>query len=175
MTPFSIAFTATNSFVPSAPTQRQYILNNTNPNYLRYTYMTQDSLYFNVNGIGQAVIPLNGSGGLWASAITALPALTWPPVIATQPVNTTVTHPSSSNFFISASSETGVITYSWYSQSFGSSTWSQLSNTALYSGSTSPALTHSLTNTGDSGSAYFCTATNGSGQTSSSVAYLYVN
>ena len=173
---FNTAYIATNSFTPSAPIQRQFTLNNTNPQYIRYTTMTQDALYFNVNGVGQVIIPLIGTGSLWAAASTANPSMTWPPVILTQPTSSTVAHPTNAYFVVCASAETN-ISYHWASSSNSGVNWTILPSGGsgnLFTGSLTNQLTHSLTTQNDSGS-YVCYCTNTSGNVTSSIATLTIS
>ena len=175
-TSINIAFTTTNSFVPAAPAQKIYSLYGANQAYLRYMYLSQDclTLVFNSSSV---VIPQTQ---LWLAAASALPVLTYPPVIGTQPTSSiTVTHPTSASFVVSASAETA-ITYQWYytSASIGPIVLSGANTGSIYgsyTGSQSPALTCSNTSVSVNKSAsYLCVVSNTSGATSSSVGNLYV-
>lgn len=176
MPSINITFTNTSSFVPAQPSQRTSIGDFTNPSFRRYCYLTGDSLTLIVY-TSSVVIPLLGPGGLYAAAISASSALSWPPIIITQPNSSSVTHPTKSFFVVSASAETP-ITYNWFSQSYSQSlsgVWSDLADGTSYTGSATNALTHSNTSIGDFTSSYFCALSDASGVVSSSTATLTVN
>lgn len=172
ITSINIAFNGTNSFIPTSPITKCISQDQTNPQFLRYYYSTQDCLTM-VYYTSSVVIP---NSQLYAAGVAINPALTWPPIILGNPTSSIVTHPAAAFFAISASAELP-ISYSWFSQSFSQSfsgSWSQLVDGAVYTGSSTPALTHSRTVVGDSGSGYVCVATNTVGTTSSSIATLFV-
>ena len=172
----NISFTNTSSFVAAPAATIRTTQYNNNPQYLRYSQLTQDSLIMVYNGYS-VLIP---QSQLWAAAAAALPIMTYPPIINTQPTNTTVTHPASAFFNVSASAETS-INYQWYYSSgsnlnvilTGSNTGSVY---GIYTGSTTPYLTCSNTTVNVNNSAsYYCAVSNTSGITTSSIAKLYVN
>lgn len=176
-TPIAINVTSsgTVNFTASAPIQRTFTINASNPSYLRNAVLSQDCITFTYY-TASAVIPLTSLYGVAASAV---PQLTYQPVILQQPTGSQlVVHPTSSFFFVSASAETG-ITYQWFSQSFSQSLVSptnyfSLNNGGPYTGSTTAAMTHSFTSTVDNSSSYLCVASNVRGNTTSSVSVLYV-
>lgn len=176
-TPTAINVTSAGAvnFTASAPIQRTFTINASNPAYLRNSVLSQDCITFTYY-TSSVVIPLTNLYGVVAGVV---PQLTYAPIILTQPTGSqTVVHPTSSFFFISASAETS-ITYQWFSQSFSQSLVSTtnyytLSNGGPYTGSTTAALTHSFTSTTDSSSSYLCVASNIRGSTTSSISTLYV-
>lgn len=164
-TPILVSLVSTTSFTPSAPIQRQFALDRTNPLYTRNATLTQDGLYLQFY-TASVVIPLSN---LYQQCITILPSITWPPVIVTQPTNSIVTHPAKANFTLSASAETS-ITYQWYSSSFSQSgTFYPLTSSGVFTGSATPALTMSSTTTNMNASQFYCLASNVSGFTTSSI------
>lgn len=170
-TSINIGFTTTSSFVPNAiPSQKITILDTTNTSYLRYSYLTNDSLIMVVY-TSSVTIPLSQ---LYQAATSASPVISWPPIILTQPAPLqTVTHPSPVFFTISASAQTG-ISYQWQYQS-GSTIWSNVTSTGQYTGSATPALTSSTTNVALQGtSSYRCLCSCVSGVTTSSISNLFV-
>jgi|HubBroStandDraft_5_1064220.scaffolds.fasta_scaffold31126_2 hypothetical protein len=171
----NVGFTTTSSFVPNPQQARLNFLDKTNPLYVRNSTLTNDALYLQVYTASVA-IPMSV---LYSVATTVLPALTWPPILITNPTNSVVTHPQSASFSISASAETP-INYQWYSQSFAqaltSSTYYPLTNSAgKITGATSNLLTFITSSVGISTSSFLCVASNVSGQATSSYAYLFVN
>lgn len=165
----NINFAGTNSFVPSAPSQRQNLAYLTNPSFARYATLTNDSMTFNFF-TASVVIPISQ---LWAAAISASSQLTYPPFILNQPTSSTVTHPTGSTFTISASAEIP-FTYQWYWQSSSLSTFIPTPS-PQFLGTSSNALT--ITNTTQSvqnNSQYLCVLTNSAGSTTSSIASLTV-
>lgn len=164
----NIQYTTPSNFSASFPPQKTSVLDTTNPNYLRYATLATDSValtYYSVS----VLIPLSQ---LYQAAASASYALTWPPIILTQPTNSIVTHPAAAYFVVSASAEIP-ITYQWFRQS-GSGNFTSIISTGSYTGSQTPALTHSNTVTGESTSSFVCVCSNASGVTSSSIANLYV-
>ena len=97
------------------------------------------------------------------------------PAIGTQPVNKTVTSPTGTTFSVSATGGTGVFQWQYYNS--GTSTWTDITNTAPYSGVTTSTLTISTTTVALDQTDYRCIAKAGSPCTDviSSVATLYVN
>lgn len=169
----SVAYITSSNFIPTIlPSQRFNVLDTTNPKYLRYFSLQNDSIILSVYTASIAV-PLYGTGSL-ASAIVAFnPIFTWPPLIITQPTSSTVTHPAPVYFSVSASAELPV-TYQWYYQS-GSATWYSIVSTGSYTGSQTPALTSSVTSLAvQNTSSYVCVMTDASGQTTSSIVNLFV-
>ena len=173
-TSINISYNGTSSFVPQAPNQRQYALDRTNPKYLRHATLTQDCITLQVY-TSSVIIPLTQ---LYSVAINAQPALSWPPVIISTSGSSVTTHPSSSTFMISASSETN-ISYRWLSSSYsqslsGSGFFPLTSSVHQYLNPTSSTLTLATSSLSDSGSLYYCSATNASGTTKSSIFILNV-
>lgn len=167
-TSVNIAFTSTGSFVPGAVQRKMTMIDNTNRNFPRYAYMTQDTFGL-VFATSSVVIPLSQ---IYAAAVSGSPFLSWPPVILTQPTSSTVTHPTASYFVVSASAELP-ISYAWFYSS-GSVSWTPVSG-SNYTGSLTNALTSSTTNVATQNTAsYMCVLTNAAGTTSSSVAILNV-
>lgn len=166
----NIEFLGTSSFIPAPPSQRIFILDSTNPNYTRYSYLT-NNCWTGVVFTQSVTIPISQ---LYQAAISASPSLSWPPIILTQPaVLQTVTHPAPVFFTISASAESGII-YQWQYQS-GSTVWNNITSTGQYTGSATPALTSSTTNVALQGtSSYRCLCSCLSGATTSSTANLFV-
>ena len=151
------------------PAQRIITLNSSNPNYLRYALLTNDSLQI-VYYTSSATIPLDS---LYTAAFASNPALTYPPVILVNPISSTVTHPSPAYFSVTATAETP-ITYQWYWQSASLSSYVPCP-ISLFAGTASAALTCSATVIATENSAsFYCSASNISGITTSSAANLYV-
>lgn len=173
----SITYAGSASFTPTALQQRQFFTDRTNPFYLRSSTMTQDGVYLQVNN-QSVIVPM---AQLYAVAANLIPTITWPPIIITQPNSASVIHTSSSFFNVTASAEvpTGMpISYQWYSSSFSQSlvgAFSQLTSSAIFTGSNTNTLTVNHTNFSMSNSQFFVVCKNISGATTSSTALLTVN
>jgi len=172
----NITYTSPSSFSQSlTPSQRMSVLNSANTSYYRIATVQQDCIILSYY-TASVVIPWQGTGSLWAAGYTANPALTYAPVIIQQPSSSqTVTHPTAVYFSISASAETA-ISYQWYYNSASNATsWYPIVSTGSYTGSQTPALTSSTTNVSfQNTSSYLCVASNTTGNTSSSIASLFV-
>ncbi len=168
--PITVGYTSTATFTASAPIQYQFALDTTNPAYIRNATLTQDALYLQYY-TGSVMILLTN---LFQVASNALGALSWPPIINTQPTSSIVATGSNAYFSVGVSSELSN-TYQWYSSSYSqsfSSSYSPLTNSVVFSGVTTTALTASHVSHSMSGSQFFMVALNASGQTTSSVVYL---
>ena len=181
MTSINVAFTNTSSFVFGTPSQQVTILDSTNPAYLRQVYLTQQGVKISRASAGIVVgIPLYT---LFAAAGEAVPGITWPPIIVTQPTSSAnVTHPATASLFISASDEPALygsndMTYQWYVQPSGSSTWSTPSNTGNvnYQGATTTNLSASFITSTIPYYYYECVVSNPSGNTTSSISKVNVS
>ena len=169
-TSINISYNGTSSFVPSSPSQRQFMLDNTNPQYLRYCTLTQDCIRAVVY-TSSVVIPLTQ---LYAVCAAANPVITWAPLIVTQPTSSHQHTPSGSSFFVSESAET-TINYQWYSKVIPqSSVFYPLTGSVMYNGISSSTLNHISSSYVDNSSSFFCFVSNTSGQISSSIANFYV-
>jgi hypothetical protein len=169
----TVAFTATQSYsLTTLPSKRQYVLDNSNPQYVRNSILTNDGLYLQYY-TGSVCIPLSN---LYQQASYALGSITAPPTIITQPTSSTVTHPATAYFVVSASVEanTPTASYQWYSSSVVS-VFLPLTSSGQFTGSTGSALTCSNTSVSMSNSQYICVVSNLSGMVSSSIATLTVN
>ena len=171
----NVVYNGALNFTASAPIQRQYALDSTNRTKLRYANLTQDALTLTIF-TSSVVIPLNQ---LYVAAISALPYMSWPPVILAQPTASTyLTHPTGSSWTVSASAETP-ITYAWVSQSYSQSlntSWSYLTaSTAIWKGGTTSTLTYTTSSVIDNSSSLWCVCTSAAGVTTSSIAKFYAN
>lgn len=171
--PFNVSFSGLTNFTSSTPSQRVFILNSNLPSFLRIWSLSQDCISFTNNNNGITTqIPLTN---LIAAAAAASPLITIAPVITTQPTSSTVTHTSSSYFVVNATSETPT-TAQWYSASaLLPNVFNPLpSPNVIFTGSLTYALTHSGTVVADASSSYLCVVSNTSGNSTSSIATLYV-
>ena len=178
ITSINISYSSTGSFVPiTLPAQRTSVIDTTNRAYPRYATLASDSVRL-VYYTASVVIPLSQ---LFSVAATALPTMTWAPIIVTQPTaSVAVTHPASASFFVSASSEIPM-TYVWYytSASIGPIALSGSNSGSIYgsyTGSLTSALTCSTTSiTTQKTASYYCIVSNAAGSTPTNTVYLYVN
>lgn len=176
LTSFGIGGTPTQSVGNfPAPAQRITLADQTNPKFIRAIILTDSGVILMRPG-QQVGIPMTE---LLHALITANPLLTWPPVITAQPANMTVAAPNPASFSVTATSElTTSITYQWQISSDNGATWSDLTNTGVYSNVTTYGLAISSV-TGLSGKRYRCnlnTVVNGTpvGPTTSNGAILTV-
>ena len=94
------------------------------------------------------------------------------PAIATQPSATSICANANTSFSVASTDATS---YQWQVSTNGGSTWTNLTNTAPYSTTTSVTLTITGATTGISTYRYRCLATNDCGTTNSSSVILTVN
>ena len=171
--PIAIQFVQTTSYVPSQTlTRNQFMLDTTNPYYVRNAVLTPNELYVQYY-TASGVIPLSQ---IYQAFISVLPSITWAPIITQQPTNSMVTHPTATYFSVVASAESA-LSYQWYSSSYSQSlvgSSSKLTNTGVFTGSTSASLTMSATNVSMNNSQFYTIVSNSSGGTTSSVALLNV-
>ena len=163
----SVNFTA--SFPPA---QRIIVGNNSNPLYQRYAMLTQDSVQM-VYYTASVVIPLTS---LYQAAFIALPSLTYPPAITSQPTSSAFTAPGTASFAVAVQSELP-FTYKWLVQPSGSSNWNLPTGSTgiLYQGTASAALTASYTTNTIPYYNFECTMLNTSGPTTSSIVTLTIS
>lgn len=169
-TSINVNFVGTSSFTPAAPSQRTYIINNNLYGYNRYAYLSQDSLTM-VYYTSSVVIPFTQ---LFQAAASASSAITWPPVMVTQPTSSlTVTHPAPFYLSISASSEVPA-TYQWQWQSSSLSGYTN-ATASQFTGSTTPNLTCSVTAVGlENSASFYCIVQNSAGNVTSSTSTTYI-
>lgn len=172
-TAFNISFSGYTNFTSSTQAQRVMVLNTNNPQYLRYALLSGDCLQV-VYYTSSATIPL---ASIYQAMFSASSALTYAPVINTQPTSSqTITHPATASIFISASAEIP-ITSQWYVQPSGSSNWflpTSSDGNYSYSGTSSFALTASFVVNTIPYYNYECVVSNSSGNTTSSVSLLTI-
>jgi hypothetical protein len=172
----SVTYSGTSSFVPSAPSQRQFALDTTNNQYIRNATLTQDALTLNYY-TSSVIISLQN---LYQIAVGVNSNLGWPPVIITQPTSSTVTHPTSSIFLASASAANNSnVNYQWFSSSYsqslvGSGSFPLTSSNYSYSGTSGSLLTLLTSSLSDNASTYYCLINCISGNTTSNIATLTV-
>lgn len=166
----NVEYSAPVNFTASFPPAQRIIAgNNSNPMYLRYAILTQDSLQMTYY-TASVVIPIDS---LYSAAFSASPALTYPPTILQQPANTSMTAPGTVSFTVTALSELA-LTYQWYVQS-GSIGPFVAATSGAYTGDTTAALTASYADASTSSFNYFVYLSNSNGTLSSSVANLTIS
>lgn len=149
---------------------RSSVLDSINPNFPRTVRLSPVGLIVSKSGSSFG-FPLEQ---LMIAAVSVVPQLTWPPVISVQPADMTVPDPDAAQFSVTASSESSIsTTYQWQISSDSGSTWSDLTDSGPYGGSTTNTLGIS-DSTGLNGKQYRCTTSNVSGSTISSAATLTV-
>lgn len=118
-----------NNYTFAFPVQRTTVLeaNIVNPNFLRTFMLSQDGLRITQGNtqVGYKLVDLLNT------AIALYPALTWPPVFTTQPVNVSVSNNNATSFFVVASSEV-TVNYQWYSTNDAGVNWNSLSDSGVY-------------------------------------------
>jgi sugar lactone lactonase YvrE len=97
-----------------------------------------------------------------------------PPQIATQPSNESVFLEQTATFTVSATGS-ATLTYQWQISTDGGGSWTNLSDTAPYSGSATPTLTITDPTTALSGAQFKCIVANSAGSVASAAATLTVS
>jgi hypothetical protein len=143
-----------NTAVVTQPTQQTSIGDLSNIRYPR-TFVLNNGFVILSHGTTSAGIAL---ADLALALVTLEPTLTWPPIAVTQPQSQEVTAPTPVAFQFVVNSEVSV-TYQWYESTDGGNTWNPLSDTGVYSGTTTFQLSIS-DSTGLTGNQYRCTAQN---------------
>lgn len=154
----------------TAPSQQTTILDLTNPRFPRAVLISNNGVAVqrgaNIVGVNMAV--------LCQACATVEPNLTWPPVIGTQPSNQNAAYTDGANSFnVAATSEVTNISYRWQISTDNTISWSNLSDTGVYSNTA----TNSLNISNDAGlhlSNYRVACVNASGTTNSNAAKLVV-
>lgn len=94
------------------------------------------------NGYKYRVKVTDGCGAVNATYSTVVTLTTYSPVsITSNPPNRQICPSTNTTFSVSATAGNGALTYQWQESINGGSTWSNLSNTSLYSGVTTATLT----------------------------------
>ena len=114
------------------------------------------------------------SGSFGVNTIVITSSATAAPAFTTQPTGQTVTAGSNASFTATASG-TPMPTYRWRVSTDGGSTWTNLTNTAPYSGTATDTLTISGATMSMNGHQYHCVATNSVGSATSNAATLSVS
>ena len=104
----------------------------------------------------------------WSKVAVYLePSLSWPPLVATQPVPEACVHSSTAATFTTVAGVTETtLSYQW--QYYTGSVWASATGTingTAYTNSTTAALTCTPTTTGQTGKLHRCAITNASGTT----------
>ncbi|MGB7219150.1 MAG: immunoglobulin domain-containing protein [Vicinamibacterales bacterium] len=134
--------------------------------------LTVTSVTGSLTGTQYRAVATNSGGTATSNAATL--TVNVAPAITTQPTNQTVAAGSSTSFMVAASG-TPTPTYQWQISTNGGTTWTNLTNTATYSGVTTVALTVANATAGLSGAQYRAVATNSAGTATSAAATLTVN
>lgn len=149
--------------------QQTSIINTDNRSYPRNITLSTQGV--RVSRLGVAVgFPI---ADLIAAAILLEPTLSWPPVITTQPASITSNNAGAASFSIIVNSELPV-TYQWQISTNGGNTWTSLTDTGVYSGTTTSVLLISAA-LGLNSYQYRCVTLNGSGTTTSNSASITVD
>ena len=117
------------------PVQQVTILDATNPTFLRNIILSNDGVRV---ARGTEIV------GIANADILKLVAahdtnLTFAPYITTQPANANVAHPAAANFFITDISEISE-TYKWQDSTDNGTTWTNVTDAGVYSGSNTNTL-----------------------------------
>lgn len=115
-----------------------------------------------LNGYQYRCVATNSSGSGTSSAAT----LTVVPAISAQPSNSSVTHPAPASFSVTASG-TATLTYLWYVSTDGGTTYAALTNTGVYTNTTTSTMNIS-DSTGLNGYKYRVVVTDGNNQSTTS-------
>ena len=109
-----------------------------------------------------------------ATVLSLLPAAASAPAITTQPAGQTTTVGQNSIFSVTAGGIPAP-TYQWQRRASGSSTWTNLSDTATYSGTATATLTVNSVTAAMNGDSFECVITNASGSVTTTPAALIVS
>jgi hypothetical protein len=109
-----------------------------------------------------------------ATVLSLLPAVAIPPSITTQPSGQTTTTGQKAVFSVMAGGSPAP-TYQWQRQASGSSTWTNLSDNATYSGTETATLTVTAVTATMNGDSFQCIVTNASGSVTTTPAALVVS
>lgn len=158
-----------NNVTWTAPPKRVTVTDFTNPLFPR-------QIVISPNGV-QVTRPDNGVGiaipDLMAVVVAVNPAMTWPPLLTTQPSNQSAVHGSTSATFTVVANSELAATYQWQSSADNVS-WSNVTNGGVYSGATTASLVVTPTDFTQDGLFYRCQVTNSQGTTASVSAKLTV-
>jgi len=140
-----------------------------------YSNVTTDNMGISVNnGLGNNQYRCNVTNASGTTTSQAA-ALILDPFITSQPSNVTVAHPAAASFSVTVTGA-GTLTYQWQHSTDGGATWSNLSNSGVYSNVTTTTMNIS-DSTGLNGNKFRCKvtdSTSGSPTSTSSAATLTV-
>ena len=153
----------------TSPAYQVTAIDQTNPVFPRLLQLTDAGLIIRSTGTNVG-IPLVE---LTKMAAKIFPALTWPPIITSQPSSGSVFHPNPYSFSVAATDEYSPINYLWQLSTNGGSSFSSLSNGGVYANISTTTLNIS-NSTGLGGNVYRCVTWNLSGTTTSKQATLTV-
>lgn len=148
---------------------RTSVQNTDNPNYPRLLLLDQN--YVTVQRPGLIFGMTNEA--IIALAILSVPGLSWPPIITVQPTNVTTNGDNGASFNVTATAELA-ITYQWQISTNLGVSYSNLTNTGVYSTVTTNEMNISVCN-GLGTNVYRCAVTNASGTTYTNGASLIVD
>jgi len=152
-----------------AQAQQTTVLNVDNQQYPRAITLSTQGVRVNRPGVAVA-FPISS---LIALAIQIEPTLSWPPIITTQPVDATAIAAAAANFFVVASAELP-ISYQWQVSTNGGTTWANVPESGVYSG-TQTHIMHISNTLTLNGYLFRCNVSNASGPTISNSALLTVD
>lgn len=154
----------------NSPAYQTTSLDQTNPRFPRLIQLTDAGVKISSTGttIG---IPLSE---ITKMAATKFPALTWPPVITTQPASGSVFHPAAFAFNVVATSELTSISYQWQLSLNGGSSFTVLTDSGGQQTGSATSSLSIVNSTGSNGNVYRCVTYNASGTAISSQATLTV-
>lgn len=176
----SLTYGGTNSTIFNRPVQQITLLDSTNQQFLRQVMLSNDGVKL-IRGNYTVQFPMSE---LFAVGVQAIPSMSWAPIISLQPSSSTTLYPdtssrSTASLSITASDEFNTVQYQWYvssSESAGSGYTLPVNTTHWHFEKTSSAeMSASVSGSGyyPQTASFFCLAYNPSGQTSSSVGYVY--
>lgn len=164
----------TGNLIPNVPAQRITIPVSSaiNPGFVRSAQMSNEAIFIKRGSAAFGILLTD----LVMIAVAQNPALSWSPIIDTQPVNSSCVHSSTAATFTVVSTKTeSALSYAW--QYYNGSAWVSATGTingCVYTNDTTATLTCTPTTTGQSGIQHRCIVTNATGSTTSNAVILTI-
>lgn len=159
----------TNSTWSPQSARRMSILDSTNPNFPRNVFLDTTALVLSRPGIEPVILTLSA---FYAACAVANPNLTWSPICTNQPNNSNVANHNATGFVTAYSAETA-ITYKWQQSLNAGYSWTNMTDTGVYTNTTTNTV--NISNTSGLDLTYYrCLGINNTGNTPSNMATLRV-
>ena len=163
------------NFQPNVPAQRVTVgvSSSINAGFVRSAQLSTESIAVKRGNASFGILLTD----LVAIAVTQNPALSWSPIITTQPANASCVHSSTAaTFTVVAGATESSLSYQW--QYYTGSAWANCTGTingCAYTNGTLATLTCTPTTTGQTGKQHRCVVTNATGSTNTNQVVLTIN